>query len=64
MTEQLEIEFKTLLSAKDYHKIYQYYQFENQPFIDQTNIYFDTPSQALQKNVLVYVFAVLKKRGN
>lgn len=49
MTEQLEIEFKTLLSAKDYHKIYQYYQFENQPFIDQTNIYFDTPSQALQK---------------
>ena len=49
MTQELEIEFKTLLSASDYQKIYQHYQFDKQSFTDQTNIYFDTADQQLRQ---------------
>lgn len=49
MSQELEIEFKTLLSANDYQKIYQHYQLDKQSFIDQTNIYFDTPDQKLRQ---------------
>lgn len=47
MAQELEIEFKTLLSESDYLKLYQQYHLETQDFIDQTNIYFDTPDQQL-----------------
>ena len=49
MAQELEIEFKTLLHASDYQKIYQHYQFDKQPYTDQTNIYFDTPDQQLRQ---------------
>jgi len=50
MSQQTEIEFKTLLSKDDYHRIIQYYQLQNKDFHTQKNCYFDTPNQKLAKN--------------
>lgn len=49
MTQELEIEFKTLLNTNDYQKIYHHYQFDKTPATIQSNIYFDTAKQDLQK---------------
>ncbi len=47
--KQLEIEFKTLLSQADYQRLCDYYQLKAEQFHTQTNVYFDTPQQALRK---------------
>lgn len=47
MTNNLEIEFKNLLTNTEFQNILQQYPFEP-PFI-QTNIYFDTPTQTLKQ---------------
>ncbi len=49
MSQQIEIEFKTLLQAKDYDKIVDYYQLTKETPLTQTNLYFDTPTQALRQ---------------
>lgn len=48
MAQQIEIEYKTLLSLKDYQKIFTHYQLSEHPFAQQTNVYFDTPTKELQ----------------
>lgn len=49
MSQQIEIEFKTLLQEKDYVKIVDYYQLTKETPITQTNLYFDTPTQELRQ---------------
>lgn len=49
MAQQIEIEYKTLLTKDDYEKIFDYYQLKNHSFTQQTNVYFDTPDQQLKK---------------
>ncbi len=44
----LEIEFKTLLSVEDYHRLFQQY-FMNSQMISQENIYIDTDDFALRE---------------
>lgn len=48
MTEQIEIEFKTLLSKTKYHQLTAHYQLQPTDFITQVNHYFDTPDQQLR----------------
>src|SRR5699024_6630361 len=50
MSQQIEIEFKTLLSKEDYKRICDYYQLQQSDFFSQTNYYFDTNDQTLAKN--------------
>lgn len=47
MSQQTEIEFKTLLAKDDYNRITQYYQLQTSDFHTQKNCYFDTPDQKL-----------------
>lgn len=46
--KQVEIEFKTLLSAEKYRELCEYYQLNEDAFHTQTNVYFDTPTHDLQ----------------
>lgn len=48
MTEQIEIEYKTLLSKKQYTQLIAHYQLTTQDFKTQVNHYFDTPDQQLR----------------
>lgn len=48
MNEQLEIEFKTLLSKEHYDRLIQEYQLTPADGITQTNIYFDTKKNELK----------------
>ena len=47
MSQQNEIEFKTLLTKDDYNRIVQYYQLQAKDFHTQKNCYFDTSDQKL-----------------
>ncbi|MGM9904083.1 hypothetical protein A5844_002137 [Enterococcus sp. 10A9_DIV0425] len=49
MSETLEIEFKTLLTKKEYQRLIDYYQLSDDLFHVQTNVYFDTPDLQLRK---------------
>ncbi|WP_165005396.1 MULTISPECIES: CYTH domain-containing protein [unclassified Enterococcus] len=49
MSQMLEIEFKTMLTEKEYHQLLEYYQLTPENFHIQTNIYFDTPEEELKK---------------
>lgn len=48
MTQEIEIEFKTLLSKNDFLKLKEQLPFPEQP-IKQTNYYFDTKEMALKQ---------------
>lgn len=48
MTEQIEIEYKTLLSKNQYTQLIAHYQLTAQDFKTQVNHYFDTPDQQLR----------------
>lgn len=50
MSQQTEIEFKTLLTNDDYNRIVHYYQLQSENFHMQKNCYFDTPDQKLAAN--------------
>lgn len=50
MSQQTEIEFKTLLSNDDYNRIVHYYQLQSNDFHTQKNCYFDTPDKKLANN--------------
>lgn len=50
MSEQTEIEFKTLLTKNDYNRILEYYQLTSENFHTQKNCYFDTPDYKLAAN--------------
>lgn len=48
MSEQLEIEFKTLLTQAEYQHLLTQFTVAETDFITQTNHYFDTPTYELQ----------------
>ena len=47
--KQLEIEFKTLLTEREYHSLCHFYHLTKQDFHAQTNVYFDTPQGDLRQ---------------
>lgn len=49
MSKMLEIEYKSMLTEKEYDQLIQHYQLEPKDFTVQTNIYFDTPDFQLAK---------------
>lgn len=48
MAENLEIEFKTMLSQSEYQQLITHYQLTATDFKTQTNSYFDTPDFQLK----------------
>ncbi|MFV0560068.1 MAG: CYTH domain-containing protein [Enterococcus sp.] len=48
MAQNIEIEFKTLLSEKEYLHLLDIYAISEKDFHKQTNVYFDTPTQELK----------------
>ncbi|WP_086276033.1 CYTH domain-containing protein [Candidatus Enterococcus testudinis] len=48
MSEQIEIEFKTLLSETNYNHLIAHYQITTSDIKTQVNHYFDTPDQQLR----------------
>ena len=49
MSQELEIEFKNMLTKKEFEKIKSYYQFSSEQFVIQKNHYYDTPSFSLKE---------------
>ncbi|MFJ7732058.1 CYTH domain-containing protein [Lysinibacillus sp. NPDC097231] len=49
MTQQLEIEFKNILTKQQYEHLLQEFHIDESAIHRQTNHYFDTPSQAIRK---------------
>ncbi|MGX7420169.1 CYTH domain-containing protein [Carnobacterium gallinarum] len=49
MSEQLEIEFKNMLTKAEYIQLLDYFQAHESSFFTQTNSYFDTPTWTLKK---------------
>ncbi|MGX7195728.1 CYTH domain-containing protein [Enterococcus olivae] len=47
--KQLEIEFKTMLTADSYQQLCSYYQLKETQFHTQTNVYFDTADNTLRQ---------------
>ncbi|GLC87735.1 CYTH domain-containing protein [Lysinibacillus piscis] len=48
MAQEMEIEFKNLLTAQQYEQLLQEFQIDKQMVHRQTNHYFDTPSQSIR----------------
>jgi len=49
MGEQVEIEYKTMLTEKEYHQLLAYYNLSEEAFKIQTNYYFDTVDHKLRE---------------
>lgn len=49
MSQEIEIEFKNILTKDEYEKLLQEFNIEQQMIIRQTNHYFDTPEWHLRK---------------
>lgn len=50
MNQEIEIEFKNLLTKKEFEKMTQYFSIEKKQFNTQENHYFDTPDFSLKAN--------------
>ncbi|MEH6942106.1 CYTH domain-containing protein [Bacillus sp. JJ722] len=50
MNQEIEIEFKNLLTKEEFEKLAQYFSIEKKEFNTQVNHYFDTPDFALKAN--------------
>jgi uncharacterized protein YjbK len=50
MPEELEIEFKNMLTQEEFQRVKEHLSLSDQAFTLQKNHYFDTPSNALRKN--------------
>ena len=48
--ETIEIEFKNLLTEKEFNDLYETYQLSSQPTWKQTNVYYDTDQRDLAKH--------------
>lgn len=48
MSQEIEIEFKNLLTKDEYYKIKETFKIEEHDFFDQENHYFDTPEFSLK----------------
>lgn len=49
MSQEIEIEFKNLITKEEYNKIKHIYSFPQIP-VEQTNFYFDTPDLSLKEH--------------
>lgn len=49
MSQQLEIEFKNLLTKEEYHRLLTHFNIQQEQIVRQKNHYFDTPGQHLKK---------------
>ena len=49
MSQQLEIEFKNLLTKEEYHRLLDHFNIQQEQIQRQENHYFDTPEQHLKK---------------
>jgi len=52
VSENLEIEFKTLLSIEEFSRVVDYFQFKEEQFFTQINYYFDSADFQLRKRRL------------
>jgi len=52
VSENLEIEFKTLLSIEEFSRVIDYFQFKEEQFFTQINYYFDSADFQLRKRRL------------
>lgn len=50
MSQQIEIEFKNLLTESEFTQLQQYFQINKNDFFKQVNHYFDTPAFSLKKS--------------
>jgi uncharacterized protein YjbK len=50
MPEELEIEFKNMLTQEEFRRLKEHFSFEPDTFLLQKNHYFDTPSDSLKEN--------------
>lgn len=50
MSQELEIEFKNLLTSDEFNKLKRYFLVEDHDYFEQKNSYFDTQSLWLRKN--------------
>jgi uncharacterized protein YjbK len=49
MTQEIEIEFKNLLTLEEYQQVYQFLPFESVELIEQTNYYFESSDFKLRE---------------
>ncbi len=49
MSQEIEIEFKNLLTLEEFTRLTSYFQIEEENFITQDNHYFDTPDYGLKE---------------
>lgn len=52
MSQEIEIEFKNLLTEAEYNRIYQFLPFESVELMEQTNYYFETGDGQLRGRAL------------
>lgn len=50
MSEEIEIEFKSMLIQNEYEELLRYYNITDDQFVIQTNLYFDTADFQLKKH--------------
>ncbi|MGX7148252.1 CYTH domain-containing protein [Enterococcus ureasiticus] len=63
MSENLEIEFKTLLSIEEFSRIIDYFQLKEEQFFTQTNYYFDSADFQLKKKHIGLRVRILSKNA-
>lgn len=49
MSEEIEIEFKSMLTKSEYEELLRHYQIKDNQFVIQTNLYFDTADFRLKQ---------------
>lgn len=52
MSEEIEIEFKSMLTKDEYTELLRYYNITDEQFVIQTNLYFDTADFQLKQHVM------------
>ncbi|MDU5334389.1 CYTH domain-containing protein [Enterococcus sp.] len=50
MSKEIEIEFKSMLTKKEYETLLRYYNVSDEQFVTQTNLYFDTTDFQLKQH--------------
>lgn len=63
VSENLEIEFKTLLSIEEFSRIIDYFQLKEEQFFTQTNYYFDSADFQLKKKHIGLRVRILSKNA-
>lgn len=63
MSQEIEIEFKTLLTAADYQNLLTQYAASETDFFLQTNVYYDTPDFSLKRKSMGLRIRLFEKYG-